>query len=399
MKSERRFAFILLGFSIATATTLSIAQVARAQGLLQMIEERRAAMEQAQAKSAAAAGQPTESSAAKHAAAAGAGATLPPGDVSMVTLKTEVGPGGQQLVITPKGMSVPLPGAGVSGKAVQIYMGSNGGYWYTDKDHHRVDLTSQIQRLQAQASATGGRNFTPPQFAPNAQSHMQATQGATTGGAGVAAMAGAATSKGSTWDSVPYGAPVHYGAAAQPYYNQNGKQVYINDPSITNVNASALQDELAWYRQQQAAQGDNYQVWQQPVVNPFIMAGYGAEYAAAPYGAYAGAEAAHYGAVAGEDAARYGAAAGVGAAHYGAEEGQQAARYGAAEGATAAHYGAAEGTQAARFGAAEGASAAHYGADGARFGAADGHFGADGARFGGDAERMGGAGRFGGRRR
>lgn len=376
-------------------------QIARAQGLLQMIEERRAAMEQAQAKSAAAAGQPAEASATKRAAAAGAGAgaTLPPGDVSMVTLKTEVGPGGQQLVITPKGMSVPLPGAGVSGKAVQIYMGSNGGYWYTDKDHHRVDLTSQIQRLQAHASGTGGRTFTPPQFAPNAQGHMQATPGATTGGAGLASMAGAATTQGSTWDSVPYGAPVHYGAAAQPYYNQNGKQVYINDPSVTNVNASALQDELAWYRQQQAAQGDNYQVWQQPVVNPFIMAGYGAEYAAAPYGAYAGAEAAHYGAVAGEDAARYGAAAGVGAAHYGAEEGQQAARYGAAEGATAAHYGAAEGTQAARFGAAEGASAAHYGAEGARFGAADGHFGADGARFGGDAERMGGAGRFGGRRR
>lgn len=403
MKSERRFAFILLGFSIATATTLSMTQVAQAQGLLQMIEERRAAMEQAQAKSAAAAGNPASSSAAKHAAAAGAGAALPPGDVSMVTLKTEVGPGGQQLVITPKGMAVPLPGAGVSGKAVQIYMGSNGGYWYTDKDHHRVDLTSQIQRLQAHASAEGGRTFTPPQFAPNAQSHMPVVPGATAGGAGLAAMAGA-TPAGSTWDTVPYGAPVHYGAAAQPYYNQNGKQVYINDPSVTNVNGSALQDELAWYRQQQAAQGDNYQVWQQPVINPFIMAGYGAEYAAAPYGAYAGAEAAHYGAVAGADAARYGAAAGVGAAHYGAEEGQQAARYGAAEGASAAHYGAAEGAQAARFGAAEGAGAAHYGADhfgaeGARFGAADGHFGADGARFGGDAERMGGDGRFGGRRR
>lgn len=142
----------------------------------------------------------------------------------------------------------------------------------------------------------------------------------------------------------------------------------------------------------------------EPVINPFIMAGYGGQYVSAPYGAYAGAEAAHYGAVAGTDAARYGAAAGVGAAHYGAEEGQQAARYGAAEGATAAHYGAAEGAQAARFGAAEGASAAHYGADhfgaeGARFGAADRHFGAEGARFGGDADRMGGAERFGGRRR
>ncbi|CAN5280226.1 hypothetical protein BH10CYA1_BH10CYA1_46030 [soil metagenome] len=403
MPSDRRIASILTGLAIATANTLIMSPVVQAQGILQLIEERRAAMEQAQPHPQNSAPQ-TNGAAPQHSTPPTP--SLPAGDVSMVTLKTEMGPGGQQLVVTPKGVAVPLPGAGVAGQAVQVYMGSNGGYWYVDKHHHQVDLTSSIQRLKAHASAEGGRAVTPPQYAPPPQSYMQ-TNSHAAGAASLGAMAGAAMTSGSTWDTVPYGAPVHYGAASQPYYNQDGKQVVINN-SVDNVNAyhsSALQEQLAWYRQQQLAQGDNYQVWQQPVINPFIATGYGAEYGAAGYGAAAGVEAAHYGAVEGEDAARYGAAAGVGAAHYGAAEGQQAARYGAAAGAGAAHYGAAEGQQAARFGAAEGAGAAHYGAaegqQAARFGAAEGAaHGAGDGRFGGAGGRFGGAGdRFGGHRR
>lgn len=408
MQSNRRLAFIVIGLSIATANTLTMSPVVQAQGLLQLIEQRRAAMEQAQAHPSNSAKQPNNP-APKHSTPPTP--SLPAGDVSMVTLKTEMGPGGQQLVVTPKGVAVPLPGAGVTGEAVQVYMGSNGGYWYVDRNHHNVDLTASIHRFKEQASAGGGHTVTPPQYAPPPQSYMRNNLRATSGAAGLGAMAGAAMTPGTTWNTVPYGAAVHYGAGAQPYYNQAGKQIFINNSTTDNVNAyhaSALQEQLEWYRQQQLAQGDTYQVWQQPVINPFIATGYGAEYGAVGYGAAAGAEAAHYGAVEGEDAARYGAAAGIGAAHYGAVEGQQAARYGAAAGVGAAHYGAAEGQQAARYGAAEGATAAHYGAaegqQAARFGAAEGataaRNGAEEGRFGGGAGRFGGEGdRFGGHRR
>ncbi|MCA9804739.1 MAG: hypothetical protein KC777_22365 [Cyanobacteria bacterium HKST-UBA02] len=41
-------------------------------------------------------------------------------DVAEVTLHVQPGPNGGQLVLTPKGMLVPLPGAGVNGNVVQI---------------------------------------------------------------------------------------------------------------------------------------------------------------------------------------------------------------------------------------------------------------------------------------
>lgn len=46
--------------------------------------------------------------------------------VSAVTLQVVPGPQGQS-VLTPRGMVVPLPGAGVNGNAVQIFLGAQGG--------------------------------------------------------------------------------------------------------------------------------------------------------------------------------------------------------------------------------------------------------------------------------
>jgi hypothetical protein len=425
MHSDRPFSYVLVGLSIATAATLTLSQVVQAQGFLQRVEERRAAMQQA--------GNPVVNSPQTNAnLLMNAGSplnampptsALPAGDVSMVTLRTEMGPMGQQMVITPKGIPVPLPGPGVAGQAVQVYMGANGGYWYVDKNRQQVDLTGAVQQMQARASSAAVAPYTPPQYAPAPQTYMQNNPAATAAAAGLGAMAGAAMTSGSSWNTVPYGTPIHYGAAAMPYYNQGGKPVYINNSSVNDVNAyhaTAVQEQQAWYHTQQAAQGANYKAWQQPVANPFVASSYANE-----YGAAAGAQAAHYGAAEGQQAARYGAAEGATAAHYGAAEGQQAARYGAAEGASAAHYGAQEGQQAARYGAAEGASAAHHGTEegqqAARFGAAEGasasHHGAEegqqarrfgaaegagagrrGGRFGGEAGREGEE-REGGRRR
>ena len=85
MQSNRRIAFVLIGLSIATANTLTMAPVVQAQGLLQLIEERRAAMEQAQVHPSNSTKQPN-SPVPKHSAAPAP--SLPAGDVSMVTLKT-----------------------------------------------------------------------------------------------------------------------------------------------------------------------------------------------------------------------------------------------------------------------------------------------------------------------
>jgi hypothetical protein len=70
-----------------------------------------------------------------------------PDNVSMVTLNTQMSPAGQT-VITPKGYVVPVPGAGVNGPVLQVFMGSRGGFWYVDKNGQQVDLTPTVQRLQ-----------------------------------------------------------------------------------------------------------------------------------------------------------------------------------------------------------------------------------------------------------
>ena len=71
--------------------------------------------------------------------------------VSVVTLKAVKGPRGGTAVITPKGVTAPLPGAGVNGNTAQIYIGSNGGYWYTDKNGacYSISLEAKLhqQRL------------------------------------------------------------------------------------------------------------------------------------------------------------------------------------------------------------------------------------------------------------
>lgn len=322
-------------------------------------------------------------------------------EISMVTLQTQMGPNGQQMVITPKGYTVPLPGTGVNGPAVQIYMGSTGGYWYVDKNNQQVDLTPAVQQMQARmAQAQTQPPVQPPQYAPVPQEYSNqgsssnsgsgAMTAAVAGGLGAmtGAMAGAAISNSAnSWNTIPYGTAVRYGAAATPYYNQGGKPVYINNSSTVNAyHANNIQQQQNWYKAQQTAQGANWKAWQQPTTNPFVssgagMAAYGAEQGqqAKEDGVAAGAAADRYGHNQGEQAARYGAAAGATADHYGHEQGQNAAKYGAAAGAHADNVGHEDGQQAARFGAARGADGAR--ADGMR-GAADG-----GRKFGGERSR------------
>lgn len=311
--------------------------------------------------------------------------------VSMVTLQVVPGAQGQS-VITPKGMMVPLPGPGVNGNSIQVYMGSQGGFWYVDKNGQNVDLTSYVARMRSMQGGMGQQAQQVPQYAPAPEpvviNNQQTAPSSTSSGygtagmmmgtaaaAGLGAMAGSAMSNdyyhGGYYGNVPYGTPVHYPAGgAHPYYvNASGNSVnvnrsytggtatatqnnvnaaHVNENEYNNMHASNMEAQSKWYQNQQKANPEQFKSWQQNSAgeNPFVNRD-----AQSRYGGAATAQG---------EAGRFGGAAQGGAAQGGA------GRFGG---------GAAQG-EAGRFGGAAGES---------------------GGRFGRGAEASGGGGRFGGR--
>lgn len=168
-------------------------------------------------------------------------------DVAEVTLHVQPGPNGGQLVLTPKGMLVPLPGAGVNGNVVQIYMGSGGGYWYVDRNGQNEDLTQAVNFYRQRMGQAQGQmpQATPPQYAPYPQQqNITQTTGSSGSGtgtavasaaaAGLGAMAGAAMT-GLYYNNVPYGTPMYYGSGGRPYYYENGHGVFVNQDGDLNT--------------------------------------------------------------------------------------------------------------------------------------------------------------------
>jgi hypothetical protein len=224
--------------------------------------------------------------------------------VSMVTLQTMPGQNGQQMVVTPKGKVVPLPGAGVNSNVVQIYIGSQGGYWYVDRNGQQVDLTSAVQYMQQAARAQQVPQYAPQPVTVNnyeQQSNSGSSAGSSAAGTAVAAGLGAATGAALTnalmepnygyYHGVPYGMPVYYGANHNPYYvDRGGNNVYVNNDvnrnatvnaTQNNVNAAsvnansyhanALTQQQNWYNQQAANKTDQFQNWQKNSgENPFV---------------------------------------------------------------------------------------------------------------------------------
>ena len=147
------------------------------------------------------------------------------------------------------------------GLQVKVFMGSRGGFWYVDKNNENYDLMECAQGLNTGAypvcgSITTGQHITPPQHAPlpqvyPSQPNYPGCAVTTAAAAGLGAITGAAIDGASSnWNTVPYGAPIHFGAAAGPYYNLDGKPVYIdnstNTATIKNMNAyhrAAVQQE------------------------------------------------------------------------------------------------------------------------------------------------------------
>jgi hypothetical protein len=170
-------------------------------------------------------------------------------DVQIVNLQVVQNQDGSQSVITPKGDLAHLPGAGVKGDAAQIYFGSKGGFWYVDRNGTTVDLSSEVQALQARRARTAPQQQV-PQYAPVAQEayYDEAPQQSTNNGGGALNTAVTATAAGlgaaagaamSNHYNTPYGTPYYYGAGARPYYNNNGQRRELDDVNL-NQNQKAV---------------------------------------------------------------------------------------------------------------------------------------------------------------
>ena len=293
MHTNRLFAIGLLGLSIAAATSVSTSEDVFAQGLRGRLRERLEGNSQSSSNPQQTAGQQGYPAQQQSSGEQQYSGQQPSGgfDVSAVTLQTQPGPGGTQMVITPKGMVVPLPGPGVNASTVQVYIGSHGGYWYIDKNGQQVDLTPAVQAMQ-QASLQAPQSTNVPQYAPQPQvvnnnyAPQQQSSGpgvvGTAAAAGLGAMAGAAIASPNYWNGVPYGTPIHYGANSMPYYTQGGKPVYVNASNnvaevnqVNNQHATTLQQQQDWYKHQQSSQTSNWKNWQQQAgANPFVRPDY-----------------------------------------------------------------------------------------------------------------------------
>ena len=218
-------------------------------------------------------------------------AQAPPPQVSVVTLHVQNSGQGQQ-VVTPKGYLVPLPGAGVNGEAIQIYIGANGGYWYVDKNGQTVDLTGLVNQVKGAQQTTNV-----PQYAPVYNQPSQSSQSSSGGGgsgaataamAGLGAMAGSAMADSMYYHNVPYGTPMYYGAGGNPYYMNNGHPVNIsnNDVNLSpnqqaylyNQHKINQDQQQQWYQNHQQNKTAAYQSWQQQsqaqTQNPFVHSNY-----------------------------------------------------------------------------------------------------------------------------
>jgi hypothetical protein len=202
--------------------------------------------------------------------------------VSAVTLQVVPGEAGRECVVTPKGKVVPLPGPGVNGSAVQIYMGSQGGFWYVDRNGQSVDLTEAVARYRSMYGGGGmGQTAPVPQCAPQTVYVQQPQQSSGMGALGTATAAGLGAMAGSaisgSWNNVPYGTPVYYPHGGSPYYvNHSGNTVNVDNAHnynahATQYNASAnnFEKQQQYYSQQQHQNTQQYQKWQQNKENPF----------------------------------------------------------------------------------------------------------------------------------
>jgi len=309
--------------------------------------------------------------------------SIPDSGVASITLRVLKSGNGQQFAVTPRGENVLLPGAGVRGDDVHVFIGSNGGYWYVDKNGNQVDLHDAAAHVQAMRAAGGNADGGYPQpvlppYNPNAYAgstngeptnvtnvYNQQPTSSSSGGSGAGAvatgaLAGTAGMLGGMAigasmgynNEVPYGHPVYYNGGKPYYAGANGSPVYVNN---SKTYAPNMEQQNNWYNNQvknNTAQYQNFQASRQNQFNQGNFQGQG-------------------------QGQGQGAAAGAHSGRFGGGNAQ----------------GAAEASGGGRFGGGN----AQGGGSGGRFGGGNAEGGGSGGRFGGgNAEGGGLGGRFGG---
>lgn len=208
------------------------------------------------------------------------------GSVSMVTLRT-VTANAQQMVVLPSGQQVPLPGPGVDGSYVNVYIGNQGGYWYVDRTGQNYDLTPYVSQMHVsagQASATNSNSGTSSDSTRNSSSGASAGETALAAGAGAALGAGATNAYDEyqrnqrieqAESAIPYGYAVTSSGGRAYYTSPTGSSVYINSSNSGNADsghASDLQKQEQWYKEQQGKNPELVRSWksQGGSHNPFV---------------------------------------------------------------------------------------------------------------------------------
>lgn len=267
--------------------------------------------------------------------------SIPDSGVASITLRVLKSGNGQQFAVTPRGENVLLPGAGVRGDDVHVFIGSNGGYWYVDKNGNQVDLHDAAAHVQAMRAAGGNANGGYPQpvlppYNPNAYAgstygeptsvtnvYNQQPTSSSSGGSGAAAvatgaLAGTAGMLGGMAigasmgynNEVPYGHPVYYNGGKPYYAGTNGSPVYVNN---SKTYAPNMEQQNNWYNNQVKNNTAQYQNFQANRQNQFNQGNFQGQ--AQGQGAAAGA--ASEGARAGRFGGRFGGGNAQGAAEVG----------------------------------------------------------------------------------
>lgn len=310
------------------------------------------------------------------------------GGVASITLRVNKA-NGQQFAVTPRGENVLLPGAGVKGDDVHIFIGANGGYWYVDKNGNQIDLHDAAEQVKAMRAGGNGYNqpYLPP-YNPNAYAGEQQPTNVTnvynqqptssSGGSGAGAAAAVAGTAGmlggmaigAAMNDVPYGHPVYYNGGSPYYAGANGKPVYVNN-STKNYIAPQMEQQNNWYNNQVKNNSAQYQNFQANKQNQFNQ------------GNFAGAAGAAGGAAEGARQGRFGGRFGGGGGNAEGGGGGLGGRFKnrGGDGAGAGALGGGDGAGAGALGGGEGGGLRD------KFGGGDG---------GGLGNRQGGGGRFGG---
>jgi hypothetical protein len=220
--------------------------------------------------------------------------------VNMTLYHVVRGADGQELMVTPGGQAIPLPGAGVVGRRVAVYHGSHGGTWYVDRNGQQVDLPAMEPGFYSNAATAPGeyaggapqgsyvaqgqyapvapyygpyggnqyQNYYPPQEYNQQQQPPQATASATVnttgggngsggGGGGLGGFAGGliGSALGSAvgdlaGGGIPYGAPVYEGGGGPYYYGGGGRRFVVNNNNFNSEHFNEWHNQQNWYRNQ-----------------------------------------------------------------------------------------------------------------------------------------------------